>query len=154
MVVALTIVIFLVLLVLFVFARLEQKAKMSEMQEVINEQKEQITLLLKRTTPKELTVEQEEFKKTLELKWKTAMDKLENNLRKQIEEDGGQLKKEVEKFKKDFGTKLTQEYQKAVESIAFNTVEYKKTITKKRKDFSRKHKATTAQKEHRSIDDE
>ncbi len=80
----------------------------------------------------ELTVEQQEFKAALELKWKTAM----------------------EQQRAEFAVKLAEEYKKATESIAFSTVEYKKTITKKRKETSRKTKATTPQKQHRSIDDE
>lgn len=122
--------------------------------ETIHKQFQDIQLLLKRTTPKELSQEQKEFKETLELKWKTAMEELEEELQKRLKKDTSGLKGMVESFKKDFDKKVKEEYDKAVASIAFHTVEYKKTITKKRREYSRKNKATKPQKNHRTIDDE
>ena len=113
-----------------------------------------IKLLLKRTSPKELTDEQKEFKEKLELKWQTAMDALTEELSASLKQDAGALKKQVDKYKNDFDGKVKAAYDKACDAINFHTVEYKKTITKKRKEFSRKNKALKKQQEHRSIDDE
>ena len=44
-----------------------------------------------------------------------------------------------EKAKSKFEERLTNEFNDAVEKIKFDEVEYKKTITKKRKEFSRKN---------------
>ncbi len=130
------------------------EGQLAEHSITLQEQLQNIQLLLKRTTPKELSEEQQEFKDTLELKWKTAMEELQEELQKRLKKDAPALKNALEKWKADFDKKLQDEYKKAVESIAFHTVEYKKTITKKRKQYSRKNKATKPQKQHRSIDDE
>lgn len=124
------------------------EGQLAEHSITLQEQLQNIQLLLKRTK------EQQEFKDTLELKWKTAMEELQEELQKRLKKDAPALKNALEKWKADFDKKLQDEYKKAVESIAFHTVEYKKTITKKRKQYSRKNKATKPQKQHRSIDDE
>lgn len=120
----------------------------------IAKQEEAIADLLVRTTPKSLTQEQKEFKETLELKWKTAMEELTKTLTAAAKKDGAELKKLVEAARGDFDKKVEKAFEDAVAKIDFDKVEYKKTITKKRKEFSRSHKATNAQKTYRSIDDE
>ncbi len=170
----------------------------------LENQVKEVALVVKRTTPKELSVEQIEFKQTVELKWKTAMDlvregladslkRMESEMVEALKRDGEALKAELknfksdikrrvsedknllteseghlaealknetvtmktalEKFRSDFDKKVKAEYDKAVESISFHTVEYKKTITKKRKEVSRKTKATKPQRGYRSIDE-
>lgn len=120
----------------------------------IAKQDEAIADLIVRTTPKALTQEQKEFKETLELKWKTAMEELTKTLTAAAKKDGAELKKLVESARGDFDKKVEKAFEDAVAKIDFDKVEYKKTITKKRKEFSRSHKATKAQKTFRSIDDE
>lgn len=53
----------------------------------------------------------------------------------------------------EFKKRLQAEYDKAVAAIDFDRVEYKKTITKKRREYSRRHKATKPQRDYRMIDD-
>lgn len=99
--------------------------------------------LERKTEPNALTPEQEKFKSKLESQWKKVVDDLKRAHDEQLAT-----------YKANFDAKVKAEYEKAVESIAFHTVEYKKSITKKRKETSRKTKATKAAKEYRSIDDE
>lgn len=119
------------------------KAKLDTFQSRLATNDELINRLLVRTDPKELTYEQREFKDSLEAKWKKLVDQVHASY-------GSQLSKQ----KTEFEEKIAAEYKKAVDAIDFHTVEYKKSITKKRKETSRKTKATKPQKDYRSIDDE
>jgi len=61
----------------------------------------------------------------------------------------------LEKQKKDFDAKLEEEYERACDAIKFNEIEYKKTITKKRKEYNRKNKYDAKpQRKWRYIDEE
>lgn len=55
----------------------------------------------------------------------------------------------------DFEAKIKQEFNIACENIRFDEIEYKKTITKKRKEYNRKHgKDANPQRIWRYIDEE
>jgi hypothetical protein len=108
----------------------------------------------KRTTPGAMTKEQLDFKEDLEKRWKTTMEKARTDLAEQLVLDKDKLKADVEKYKAGFEATVKKAYDEACAKIDFERVEYKKTITKKRREFSRSHKAVTPQRSFRSIDDE
>lgn len=130
------------------------KNRLETTESQLRSQVDNIALLIQRTAPKAPTQEQKEFRESVELKWKTVVEDLMKDLKNQIKHDSSALSKQIEKYKDDFDEKVRKAYEKACDSIAFHTVEYKKTITKKRKEHSRKNKATKSQQEHRTIDDE
>ena len=108
----------------------------------------------RRTTPGAMTQEQLDFKTDLEKRWKTAMEKARTDLTEQLVLDKDKLKADVEKYKAGFEAAVKKAYDEACAKIDFERVEYKKTITKKRREFSRSHKAVTPQRSFRSIDDQ
>lgn len=139
----------LICIVLFVKnASLEANQKVLTNQ--LAELQSQLDVVLKRTEPKTPTEEMLAYKSQLDAKWKSAFAQQQKEFKVKAES----IQKELRQFQANFSGKLQEEYKKAVDSIAFHTVEYKKTITKKRKEFSRKNKATRPQRVWRSIDDE
>lgn len=61
----------------------------------------------------------------------------------------------VQELKEEFDTAVKKSYENACDKIKFDEIEYKKTITKKRKEFNRKNSHNAIpQKVWRSIDDE
>jgi hypothetical protein len=59
---------------------------------------------------------------------------------KQLQKQYDELFRQFQqKSKKEFDEKLKAEYEKACDQIKFDEIEYKKTITKKRKEFNRKN---------------
>ena len=77
----------------------------------------------------------------------------------QIKADNLLLSKDQEQWVKnnrsEFDKRLSDELNKACEKIKFNEIEYKKTITKKRKEYNRKNSANAKpQRQHRYIDED
>lgn len=103
----------------------------------------EIEKLKEKTKPKELSQEQEDFKKDCENKLTKIVEKVVDNYNSKITQ-----------LKKDFEDKLSKSFKEACDKIDFTTVNYKKTITKKRREFARKNKALHPEEEYRSIDDE
>lgn len=105
-----------------------------------------------------LSQEHLDFKKNLELKWDALFQEMQVKLQEKLQSNTQEISGNLVQFKsewlKNFTKELDEQYKKAVASIAFHTVEYKKTITKKRREFSKKNPAINPQKEIRSIDDE
>lgn len=66
-----------------------------------------------------------------------------------------QLAEKLSKQNDNFEKRLADEYEKACKSIKFNEIEYKKTITKKRKDYNAKNgKFAKPERKWRYIDEE
>lgn len=66
-----------------------------------------------------------------------------------------QLAEKLSKQNDNFEKRLADEYEKACKAIKFNEIEYKKTITKKRKDYNAKNgKFAKPERKWRYIDEE
>jgi ABC-type phosphate transport system auxiliary subunit len=66
-----------------------------------------------------------------------------------------QLAEKLSKQNDNFEKRLADEYEKACKSIKFNEIEYKKTITKKEKDYNAKNgKFAKPERKWRYIDEE
>lgn len=87
----------------------------------------------------ELTQEQIDYKDQLQAQYAVLFQKIESDLKKDLQEVKDSSKEAVKAAEKKFDDKLKSEYDKACEQIKFNEIEYKKTITKKRKEYSRKN---------------
>jgi hypothetical protein len=86
-----------------------------------------------------LTREQLDWKDQVKQQFTTAFKQAEGELTTALKEVKEESSKAVLDVRKDFEGKLKKEFDKACEKIHFDEIEYKKSITKKRKEFSRKH---------------
>jgi hypothetical protein len=90
--------------------------------------------------------------KSLELEKEKELAQGQKEFKKKIEKQYELL---FQQAQKEFDEKLKQSYKIACDQIKFDEIEYKKTITKKRKDYTRKNgKNAKPQKIWRSIYDE
>lgn len=87
----------------------------------------------------ELTQDQIDYKKKVEAQYATLFDQIQKSVKTTRSEMSDLVASSLKKSREEFNDKLVDEFDKACEQIKFNEIEYKKTITKKRKDFSRKH---------------
>lgn len=103
----------------------------------------------------ELTQDQIDFKEHLEEKYDLLFSQLEENVDVSILESKSNFKSLLETAYKDFDQKLKTKFSEACDQIKFDEIEYKKTITKKRKEYSRKNgKDAKPQRSWRYIDEE
>lgn len=84
---------------------------------------------------KELEIYRDEVKR-YDHKKEKLFDEISADVRKE-------MKDKISKFKIEFENQLNKSYTLAVDQIDFDRIEYKKTITKKRREFSKKNKPNT-----------
>ena len=146
--------------------------KLSVVESVMEDQQTSMLTVLKRLAKvekaqkEELTQDQIDYRDQIKAQYAVLFAQVEKDVKKHVElsraETSELVKKSraetsdlVKKSREEFDKKLTDEFSKACEQIKFNEIEYKKTITKKRKDFSRKHgKDAKPQRVWRYIDEE
>jgi hypothetical protein len=103
----------------------------------------------------ELTQDQIDFKDKLEAKYDELFNQLKFNVDLAIFESKSSFKDLLDKGQQKFDQDLKAKFNEACEKIKFDEIEYKKTITKKRKEFSRKNgKDAKPQRSWRYIDEE
>lgn len=114
----------------------------------------------------ELTQEQIDFKEKLQTQYAVLFRQVEEKLREDLKaikdeaKDGVKgvkdaAKDAVKKANSDFEATLKKAFDDACEKIKFNEIEYKRTITKKRREYSRKNgKNAKPQRVWRYIDEE
>lgn len=111
--------------------------------------------VVERRLAEDLTQDQIDYRDKVHAQYATLFQKLEEDFKSEVKGVRGEAVNAVQKSRKDFEGLLKQEFDKACEKIAFDEIEYKKTITKKRRQFNRKnsHRAKPA-KIWRSISEE
>lgn len=102
-----------------------------------------------------LTQDQVEFRDRIKAQYALLFEEVQRNMQSALTNSKSEALVSVEKTRAEFDQKLKTEFDKACEGIKFDEIEYKKTITKKRKEYSRKnaHKAKP-KRIWRSIDEE
>lgn len=110
---------------------------------------------VERQQKEELSQDQLDFRDKLQAQYSLLFQKIQDDFKAEVKAVKAEAVGTVSKAKVDFDKLLKTEFEKACEKIHFDEIEYKKTITKKRKEYSRKnsHKAKP-QKIWRSITDE
>jgi predicted Holliday junction resolvase-like endonuclease len=93
------------------------------------------------------------FKEKLDEACKSLMRDFKNKIN-EIENERKKENTVVEKLKSSFEEKVKDAYEKAVEKIDFDRVEYKKVIQTKRKAFARKNPAKPKSSSWRNLTDE
>ena len=114
----------------------------------------------------ELSQEQIDYRDKLQLQYAVLFQQVQDRMAaelKTVKAEANDLVKKsrseatdlVKKSRVEFEAKLKEEFDKACEKIKFDEIEYKKTITKKRKEYSRKNgKNAKPQRIWRYIDEE
>jgi hypothetical protein len=149
----LSFVISLALIIILSFRLKKCQQVISNQTDLLVETRNEIALLYERTAPKPLSEEQEAYKAKLESQWDKVFREMQDTIQQEMKLNGKEMQTAVSEWKTKFMTLLDEEYKKACASIAFHTVEYKRTITKRRREVSRKTKAQP-QKQYRSLDED
>ena len=103
----------------------------------------------------DLTQDQIDYRDKLQAQYAALFQQIQDNMDADLKIARAETTDLVKKSREEFDTKLTAEFEKACEQIKFNEIEYKKTITKKRKEYSRKNsKNAKPQRVWRYIDEE
>lgn len=103
----------------------------------------------------DLTQDQIDYRDNLQAQYAVLFQQIQDNMKNDLKEARAETTDLVKKSRAEFDTKLKTEFDKACEQIKFNEIEYKKTITKKRKEYSRKNsKNAKPQRVWRYIDEE
>ena len=103
----------------------------------------------------ELTQDQAEYRDQLQAQYAALFKQIEDNMKNDLKTARTETSDLVKKSRAEFDKKLKDEFEKACEQIKFSEIEYKRTITKKRKEFSRKNaKNAKPQRIWRYIDEE
>jgi len=103
----------------------------------------------------ELSQDQIDYRDQLQAQYAVIFKQIEDNMKSNLKSARAETSDLVKKSRVEFDKKLKDEFDKACEQIKFNEVEYKRTITKKRKEFSRKNaKNAKPQRVWRYIDEE
>lgn len=103
----------------------------------------------------ELTQDQAEYRDRLQKQYATLFKQIEINVASDLNEARSETTNLVKKSRAEFDKKLKDEFEKAIEQIKFDEIEYKRTITKKRKEFNRKNsKNAKPERIWRYIDEE
>lgn len=110
---------------------------------------------VEKSQEEELSQDQLDYKDKLQAQYAVLFQKIQEDFKAEVKTVKSDAVGTVQKAKGDFDKLLKAEFEKACEKIKFDEIEYKKTITKKRKEYNRKnsHKAKP-QKIWRSIMDE
>jgi len=103
----------------------------------------------------QLTQDQIDYRDGLQAQYAVLFQQIQDNMKNDLKEARVETSELVKKSRADFDAKLKSEFEKACEQIKFNEIEYKRTITKKRKEYSRKNaKNAKPQRVWRYIDEE
>jgi ABC-type bacteriocin/lantibiotic exporter with double-glycine peptidase domain len=103
----------------------------------------------------ELTQDQAEYRDQLQAQYAALFKQIEDNMKNDLKTARAETSDLVKKSRAEFDKKLKDEFDTACEQIKFNEIEYKKTITKKRKEFNRKNShSAKPQRVWRYIDEE
>ena len=111
--------------------------------------------VLERRLAEDLTQDQIDYRDKVQAQYAALFQKVEEDFKSEVKGVRAEAVNTVQKARKDFEGLLKQEFDKACDKIAFDEIEYKKTITKKRRQFNRKnsHRAKPA-KVWRSISED
>lgn len=110
---------------------------------------------LERREKENLTQDQIDYSDKLQAQYAVLFQQIQDNMKVVLKTARAETSDLVKKSRVDFETKLKAEFEKACDEIKFNEIEYKKTITKKRKEYSRKNtKNAKPQRIWRYIDEE
>lgn len=110
---------------------------------------------LERREKENLTQDQIDYRDKLQAQYAVLFKQIQDNMANDLKIARAETGDLVKKNRADFDAKLKTEFDKACEQIKFNEIEYKKTITKKRKEYSRKNaKNAKPQRVWRYIDEE
>lgn len=110
---------------------------------------------LERREKENLTQDQIDYRDKLQAQYAVLFKQIQDNMTNDLKIARAETGDLVKKNRADFDAKLKTEFDKACEQIKFNEIEYKKTITKKRKEYSRKNaKNAKPQRVWRYIDEE
>ena len=99
--------------------------------------------------------EKKDFKKSLKVKYEGLFQEAVDSVNKELSSVKKKANVLVDSNHAEFQKKLELEFEKACAKISFSEIEYKKTITKKRQQFSRKNaKNAKPQRIWRYIDED
>lgn len=101
-----------------------------------------------------LNQEPNKLRREIEAQWQQTFKETQKDFEAKLQKIAADSLLRIDKCKASFDAEVQKKYKEACDSISFHTVEYKKTITKKRKQVSRKTPATKAQKIWRDIDED
>ena len=102
-----------------------------------------------------MTQDQAEYRDQLQAQYAALFKQIEDKMKNDLKTARTETSDLVKKSRAEFDKKLKDEFKKACEQIKFSEIEYKRTITKKRKEFSRKNaKNAKPQRIWRYIDEE
>ena len=102
-----------------------------------------------------LTKDQEAWLKKNKEEIQRKIKTISEDLKKENQKLNSDQEQWVKNNRSEFDKRLSDELNKACEKIKFNEIEYKKTITKKRKEYNRKNSANAKpQRQHRYIDED
>lgn len=125
-------IIFSTLFITFFFVLYHQNKRIKNLIASIEKEKE-----------KQIPSDEESFKKEIESKYLTLFVKEKDNLISVLKDKAKENEKLIKEKDKEFKDYLKEKYEEAVEQIKFTEIEYKRTITKKRRQYNRmnSHKA-------------
>ena len=110
---------------------------------------------IEREQKEKLTQDQIDYRDKLQAQYAVLFKQIQDNMENDLKNARAETGDLVKKSRADFEAKLKSEFEKACEQIKFNEIEYKRTITKKRKEYSRKNaKNAKPQRVWRYIDEE
>ncbi|RTK97165.1 MAG: hypothetical protein EKK64_02060 [Neisseriaceae bacterium] len=86
---------------------------------------------------------EEQFKKETENKYLNLFNKEAQLLKEKLKQEEENNKKLIESKNEEFKNQLQEKFEEAVQQIKFTEIEYKRTITKKRRQYNKEnsHKA-------------
>lgn len=134
------------------------KAVLQQKLSVVESAVEALTIRLsvvEKQQKEELSQDQIDYRDKLQAQYAALFQQIQDAFKAEIKTVKAEAVGTVQKCRTDFDKLLKTEFEKACEKIQFDEIEYKKTITKKRREYNRKnsHKAKP-QKIWRSITDE
>lgn len=119
---------FLICALIFSFVLYHQNKKINYLIELSKDNKDQ---------------SEEQFKKETENKYLNLFNKEAQLLKERLKEEEENNKKLIESKNEEFKNQLQEKFEEAVQQIKFTEIEYKRTITKKRRQYNKEnsHKA-------------
>lgn len=135
-------------------ANVDLQHKLDVVESLANNLRDRL-LSVERQQQESLSQDQLDYRDKVNAQYATLFKKLEEDFKLEVKGVRAEAVGTIQKARKDFEGLLQAEFDKACEKIAFDEIEYKKTITKKRRQFNRKnsHRAKPA-KVWRSISED
>lgn len=104
---------------------------------------------------KEFTKDQLDYKDQLKSQYDALFRQVEDNIKSHVQKLEDSTSALILDAHAEFAIKLKEEFDKACKAIKFDEITYKRTITKKRQEFNRKHgKDAKPERLWRYIDEE